>query len=527
MVCALLALLAVGLYLHYSLKAGWYYDDWNLYSLVRDAGGGWSHELSACSQAINGGRSLACVYHVTEYDLFTSHRALYHLVVIVYLILIAWMAYAILKRCRLAWYWAALAAAFMLLSPVSDSARLWSVGAIGQAVIALQMFGVMLALWAFDASTQRRRLLLHAGAAFVSAAAMVTYEIAVPLVFLNILIYFAAKRNRAAVIRGAADMALVLLFVIYRVTIAPVSAASGYDVKRPLDAEITRAWTLLKTAWQTWHAAYAPGVIGVALVIAVLVAATAAAAFIPATRARLGFWAAIFAGALLVSALSALIYVTSNDLYLPQIFGTFNRLNLSGTLAYAVLFVALLGMGWEVVSAVMFPLQLTATGVVAPVLLVAAVVGSGLNQRSISDQHKGAWEASWQQQQTALRGYKVALRGVPRNSRILGFDTPEWEVGWVPIFASSWDLRGAIDYTTHVRPPMASPFAAQPNGAACGPSGVTVGGATLTPYRVSGSPLYAVSPAHEQAVRITSEQSCQQIVQKWAAAPYWGYTVTG
>jgi hypothetical protein len=511
-----LALVTLAIYLRFSLRAGWYYDDWSFYPQVRDAGGSWAHQISVCSGSVPGGRSLACVYHVTEYDVFGGHVHLYHLWVTAMLIAIACMAYAILRRCRLDRPWAWLIAALMVVCPVSDSARLWPVAAIGQVVVAVQLAGVLMALAALRRTAGRARLVLHGAAAFFSVLAMVTYEIAVPLVALNILIYFAAFRSRRALWRGAIDIGLVVLFVIYRAVLDPVDAQSGFVVTRTLSGDVTRAWTLIKTAWTTWHSAYAPGAVGTVLVLAVIAATVLTLAAGWRRRPRLVMWTAVMVGGAAISLLCALTFITANDLYLPQAYGTFNRLNLPATLAYAVTFVALVAMGYETLRALP-GLRWVATGALVVVVGVISV-----HQLKISSSHRRAWEASWVDQQTALAGYRLALADVPHYARILGFDTPEWEAGYVPVFAASWDLRGALDYNTPVDPPAADPFV---TGAVCGPTAVTAYGTTVIQYREGDTPLFAVSPARHLAVPIANQAQCQQVVNSWGPSPYWGSTV--
>lgn len=511
-----LAVLAIVVYLPSALKSGWYYDDWNLYSLARDSGGGWGHQFDACAAQVPGGRSLACAYHVTEYDLFGPHRWLYHAWVIAMLIGIAALAYAVLTRCRLGRGWAWLIAALMLVSPVSDSARMWPTGAIGQIVILLWLLGVWLALIAFDRVGARMRLSLHLLAALLSVVAMVTYEIAVPLVALNGFVYLAARRDRRALWRGVADVVLAVAFVIYRSAVNPASAESGFVVKRTVSGDVHRGWTLLVTAWRTWHAAYAPGIVGVVAVLVVIVVSAVVLIASRLSDRRLLMWSLALVAALATSALCTLTFITANDLYLPALDGTFNRLNLPATLPYVVVFIALVGMAYE--SAVRIA---TLAGVASlrwamGGVLALVVLAVGIHQLRISGYHRGAWERSWRAQQTALAGYRRAVAGLPRNSRILGFDTPEWEAGYVPVFAASWDLRGAIDYTTKLDPPAATPFVA---GTQCKATGVVAPGGVPMAYSSPKHPLYAVSPSRDKAVALRSRDACVRVSKRWGPVP--------
>lgn len=514
-VLAALSVLTLGVYLPYSLTAGWFYDDWSLYSQARDAGGSWLHRVDVCSSTVAAGRTFACAYHVTEYEVFGSHRVLYHLAVIGFLILIAACTYAILVRCRLPWPWAALIAGLVILSPASDSTRLWSVAAIGLFVIALTMGATLIALHALRRPRGRLTLALDVTAAVLSMIAMITYEIAVPLVALNGSVYVAALRTRRALWRGLIDVGLVGVFLVHRLAISPAAAASGITVKRHLGAEITRAGVLLKGAWATWHATYLPGTLGLLAIVAVVAAAITLAVIEPEARRRLAPWGCLLIAAVVTAAICALTFLPANDLYVPALDGTFNRLNLPGTLAYAAAFAALLGLGYELVRRLV-PLQW-----IAPAAVVAAVLVIGVHQLDISWYHKRAWEDSSREQRAALAGYRRALASLPRTSRIVGFDTPMFEAGFVPVFAATWDLRGAIDYTTPVDPPVAAPFAPTMS---CGPTGLVLDGTPLTPYTLPGSRLYGVSPRRVSAVLIDSQVSCLRLEQQWGPVPLFGVT---
>ena len=225
----------------------------------------------------------------------------------------------------------------------------------------------------------------------------------------------------------------------------------------------------------------------------------------------------MLAYAFVACVLCTLTFITANDLYVPVSYGTFNRLNLPATIPYALGFVALLGLLYEVLA------QSRALRWCGAVLVGAALVAVGVHQFRVSNTHKGAWETSWSQQRVALAGYRKAVRGLPADARILGFGTPEWEAGFVPVFAASWDLRGAIDYTTRVDPPAAIPFA---GGAVCASTGIDVFGVLAMPY--SGStPLFAVNPGLDAAVRVNSRAACQRVVDRWGPSPFWGATGPG
>jgi hypothetical protein len=179
---------------------------------------------------------------------------------------------------------------------------------------------------------------------------------------------------------------------------------------------------------------------------------------------------------------------------------------------------AVLGAIYEVLRAARLPRA------AAALLLALPIVVSAVHQVGISDEHIRSWEASWKDQQQALHGYRIALRNIPRRSQIIGFDTPIWERGFVPVFSAGWDLRGAIDWETAVNPPVAYPLLPT---LTCGRPGVVEGATVIATYTQQGEPLYFVSPTRETARRVATQAACEQTIAQWGRPPFWGSTVTG
>ncbi len=507
----------LGIYGRYATKGGWFYDDWRMYALLRDQRGGFFAEFHACASSIQGGRTLACVYHAGEYSLFGAHRTDYQFAAIAFLAFDASVLYAIARRCRLPWPWAFLLGAAFVLFPASDSARVWAVAAIGQYVVALVLAALLLALTAL----QRRgpsALALHLLSASLVLAAMATYEIAVPLVGVGGVVYYLSYRDRRALKRWAVDIGLVVVFLIYRLAVAPVSSESGLLVHRNASQLIGRMQVLLEGAWSTWKFVYVPGVVGTIALVVLTVATLVLLVTNSGFSARAMRWFAMFVLGLVISAAGALVYLTANGLYVPEVNSTFNRLNLPGSFGYVAMAVAILGVFYEVLRTFKLTVPIAAS------LVALAIVGSAIHQLGISDEHIQAWEASWSDQQQALAGYRAALRGAPHRADIIGFDTPIWESGWVPVFASSWDLRGAIEYETSVDPPVAYPLLPT---LTCGTIGMVEGGTLIASYDEPGVPLYFVSPKRRAIVRVKEKGACEEMIAKWGRPPFWGSTVTG
>jgi hypothetical protein len=513
-----LAALALAVYLPYALKAGWYYDDWANYTDFESAGGSWSAQFDACTAFFPAGRKVPCLYHVTVFHLLGSHRAAYHLLAIFFLVVMAGLTYTILKRCRLPWQWAALVAILLIVFPSCDTARLWPTGAVGQYVIVLELTGVLLALKALD--LQRTRPVpagaLHAAAAVLFLLAMASYEIAIPLVALNGLVYWVARKDRAALKRGGADLLFAFAFVVYRLVIDPADPNEGFTVHRTMAENLDRAWKLTSAAWGTWHETFLPGALGTLGALAVL--ALTVVLFTRERRMRRRFlpWIVLFGNSLILALAATFVYLTSNDLYVPQLGSTYNRMILPASIAYVGIFVGLVGAGYEIVRRFV-PLRFAGIAAVG-----AMVLASGFHQLRISSDHKRAWEASWNEQELALEGYAQAVRNLPEESRLIGFGAPIWESGFIPIFASDWDLRNAIAYTTSFQPAAAQPMFP---GITCGRRGLRENDILLIPYRMSGKPLYFISSTRRSARPVRSQIQCRRAIAAWGRPPFFALTV--
>jgi hypothetical protein len=518
-IAAVLLLLAgaLAIYGRYATKGGWFLDDWRMYARLRDQHGGFFAELHACTRTIPGGRGAACLFHAGEYRLFGGHRTEYQFAAIAFLAFDAALLYAIALRSRLARGWAFLLAAAFLLFPASDSARLWPVASLAGYDVALVLGAILTVLSALRRQG-RSALALHVLGGLLAVLAMVTYEIALPLVALGGITYCLAYRNRNALLRWGVDIGLVLLFLAYRLILAPLSAESGFLVHRSASQTISRAGVLLNGAWVTWKDVYAPGAVGTIVLAGVAVAVITLLVRAQEFRRRATPWVILYVFGLALSAAGALVYLTANDLYVPVVDSIFNRLNVPGSFGYAAMAVAILGAIYEVLRACRLPRP------AAALLLALPIAATTVHQLGISDEHIRSWETSWKDQQQAFIGYRAALRGVPRRAEIIGFDVPIWERGFIPVFAAGWDLRGAIDWETAVDPPVAFPLVPT---LTCGAAGVVEGAALIAPYNQPGKPLYFASPKRRTVVRVTTKRTCEQTIAKWGRPPFWGSTVTG
>lgn len=507
--------LTLALYLPYATKAGWFLDDWTLYAQQKSQGSLWAG-MNACMETIPGGRKLACVYEAGEWSAFGGHKWAYHLLSIVLLFAIVAIAYAVARRTGLARPWCLAISGAIVLFPGADSTRLWPIATIGLYVILLQMLSLMIAVWALDRPGDRRGWVLHVTSALVALLAMATYEIAVPLVAVQGVVYLAIFRGRRAFMRWLADVGLVMAFVFYRLVIAPTNDPA-FMTERTTGQVVTRAGVLVEGAWHSWRYLYAPR-FGLAILGAIVLAAVVVTIAVPSMRRRLIRWWVVLLAAVVAAIACSLVFLTANDTYLIQYFSTYNRLNLPGTIPYVLAFVAILGLLYEMVR------RWSPWAVAAPLSVALVFAAAAKHQIAVSTEHQDAWLASWSTQEKALPGLRRGLRSVPTTARVMGFDTPRWEQGWIPVFAQTWDFRGIIEYETHVRPDFASPF---DEDDACGARGITQLGELVAPYRDEQHPVYFLSPKRGVAVHVTSRRQCEGRLKRWGQVPYWDEPVSG
>ena len=503
-----LALLALAVYLPYATEAGWFLDDWSIYAEEKGVDGSYWDRMVFCWDKIPGDRYPACLYHVTEWSLLGDHRWAYHLTTIAFLVAIAGLVYAIARRARLGRPWCFAIAAAAIVFPGADSARLWAVASIGQYAIALQLTSLLIAIVALGRPPGRRALALHAVAAVIAVLAMATYEIVVPLIALQGLVYVAIYRNRRALRRWGLDLGLVFAFVLFRLVLVPVDNGT-FVAERTTGELLDRVWLLLENAWGTWHSLYAPGPL-LFVVLAILAAAAAASFASPALRARLAGWWLLLGGAVLAAAACALVYLTAEDVYVPMIVSTYNRVNLPGTVPYALAFVAVLGLLFELVR------RWSPWALAAPLAVAALAFGAAQHQLAVGADHQREWLGSWELQEEAISGLQRAMDGVPTGARVLGFDTPQWQGNWIPVIAQTWGLRGLLAYETTVHPNYASPFH---EGLACLRRGVAQGGRVVAPYRDREHPVYFASPDRGRSVEVESPRQCRRLLRAWGYAP--------
>jgi hypothetical protein len=494
---------------------GFYYDDWALLAALEDAPSNSPVDLyNSCRDIEPAGRPGGCVYHTAAY-LATGGRArAYHLMSLGLVWISGLLLYLLLVRCRMPRGAALGVAVLWVFFPGSDATRLWPAAVGAQLILSLYFVAVLLAIAAISRRGGRSAV-LHALSYLVLIALVFTYEIVVPLIGIAGVFYWLARPGRPALLRGAADLAFALVFVGYRTVISPVDPDTGFVVERSGSELVARVGDIADGAWQTWRNLFLPGGVGAVLAIAGIVAVAAAVVAAPETRRPILRWLAIAGLAAVLVAAALCAYLPANDHYIPQVGGTFNRLNLAAAPAFCLGFVALLGAVFVALTRLF--------GRQAAIVAVAVACGAvAAHQLEIESRSQEAWAASWQEQTRAAAFMEPGLARAPRRATIVSFGHPIWERGYVPVFAASWDLRGLIDYLTENDPDKAVPFLAS---VSCLPGGIGIDGQLWAPYR-GDSPVWFVHAGNGASRSIASRGACERTAALWGLPPFWGSTVT-
>jgi hypothetical protein len=498
---------------------GFYYDDWALAATMQDAEGSFVTDYyTECEGSDVGGRPGACLYHAAAYFTFGQHLKGYHVLALGMVWLTALLIYILLARCRMPRAGAAGVAAAFVLFPGSDSTRLWPTANNLSWALLLCIVGTLAIIGGLRRSGWRRWALIAPGfAAFLGAA--VTYDGLVPVIALAGIAFWLAVPGRAAIVAGGASLALAVGWVLYRMR-SNVEDQASFNVERTVDELVDREWKLVKSGWDTFDQLFLPGIAG-GVAIAALVVVIAALVMRPGARRPIASWAvAAGVGVLLVIG-SVSVYLTAHDLYVPQPNSVFNRLNVSASIGYCLVFVAGLGALYEAVRRL---LPIGRAAFAAGALVALLVLPIAVHQYDWERTTQDSYAESWRQQVRALNAIVTKIDQVePKGATIVSFGHPIWEARFIPVFAADWDLRGAIDERTGHDPAAAVPWTPD---LACGTEGVTRGPETYLPYN-GAYPMFWIDAESYKVVRIRSLQACQKWLGLFGAPPYFGKTVSG
>jgi hypothetical protein len=444
---ALLLLLSGALiYGSHIVDGNFNYDDWTLASLVKYTG----------------------YWPTANYYLHGDHRpliALYQpLVALVgsghVHVVLAWLAFArvamsfsvylFLRTMSLERIATVTIALLVLLFPFSDSGWMYIAGSPGSIGVFLYMVGATVAVWGLRA--RPGRAWVHVLAIVLYVASVLMYELALVAICLTGALYLLYAPRREAIRLWLIDVGAMAITLLVTSRTVPLLPGTDAHQVLPISQWFTHAKLIyqqgryiLAASLQPFGGVHYNRVLAAAM--GVVVAALVLQSRLPssdAARLQLRRWLVVAAGAVVGLGCSWVLFVPSDVYYSPQVAGVGNRINaLAGvyicTLAFAVamLFSAI----------IVRLLRWTSDWAIAGALVLIALIGIGYARQVDSD--KADWALASKLQTDELAALHRAVPRPAPGTEFVVFGAPGYTPHWVPIFAASWDLKGAVQLSWH------------------------------------------------------------------------------
>lgn len=438
---AVLGAVGAGVFGSHIVDGGFYYDDWANSARTQLAGG--YGDALASFWGLTGYRPLLAFYVPTLHEVLGEHTNLHLAWATLVAVAMSAALCAVLVELGVARLHALAVGALVLVFPYSDSTRLWATSATAHLTAALWLAGLWLALRAFDPGRSPRSVRrLHAASLALYLASLTLYELTATLMLASGVLYLARAGWRRGAARWVLDVAVVapvLAVMVANTGIETTSGRTGWVEHARIIGD--EGWQVIASG--TWPFTATDRVVVTAAALAVVVVAAAASVVLgPGDPARddLRRWLVVAGGGLIAAWTAWAVFVPSDPYYSPGTGGVGNRVNVLAamgivTFAYAVVAVAVTLLLRAVRAGAGF----------APVAAFAAavlVLGGGYVGRVLDD--KAQWAAAARAQSAVLDGLRAAMPDAPPGSVLFTFGHPTWWAPGVPVFASSWDLDGAI-----------------------------------------------------------------------------------
>jgi hypothetical protein len=502
------------------LHRGFYYDDWDSLARTRfpGYGGGYFGGIRS-TWASFGYRPALAVYLTTLWTVFDDHMAVHLAWIVVLAIGMSTVLYAVLRELAFPWLQAGAVAALVLVYPLSDSTRLWVTAGTGSLTTLLFLVGVLLSLRAFAEHDPIRARRLHIWGACFYLFSMLMAEVAtvaIPAVF---FLYVHRVGWRRAFRRSLIDTIVIAGPAYYIASNSKIPQA-GSD----LSTRISRVRVLFDQGLTAATRSLDPRLgFGRPFLLAVsLVVVVAAGAYYlrgPDARIRrdLRRWLLAIPAAFVLLAAAYAIYIPADPYYVPLQPGVGNRVNVLAAIGLVMLAAAVVVLAATLVSAALPPNRRSlAAGSIAGVAL--ALIGFGYVDTVRAD--AGQYDRAFTTEQSVIDLVRGKLPPPQRHSTVYLVGAPIFEGPGVPIFAATWDFRGAVDVVYADRTILGDPILPgvkfvcganrmYPSGNGFGPgNGARYGRSFLVNYRL------------QSVVALTSQQACVAASKTAIPGPY-------
>lgn len=511
---ALLMALAAVAYGWHVADGGFYYDDWaNAANTHHPIGGGGFGAVIDYYADFTAYRPTLILYIPLTHWIFGDHASLH----------LAWAA-VLTATMSASFYWvlrllaverlhAGVMAALVTLFPFADATRLWSTASVTALAIALWLAGLGVAVLAFRAEG-RRATLLHGGSLALYLLSLWTYEITAAAVGVSGLLYFTQVPWRRALRRWAVDGAALVASLLILTTSTQNEALGVADLDN-------HARLIAREGAQIIALALVPfGTPARWLICGLIAAVGALAAGVWLTLGRadplrrpLLRWLGVGVAGVVVAAAGWVVFVPAHWYYTPTPLGLANRVNVLATLGLVMLaYATLMVLGLLVSRALP---RLGRAWLVVP-LAGAIAIGAGYADRLLDDER--TWNRASDAENRVLDALSAALPAPRPHSTVLTFGAPGWQGPGVPIFASSWDLNGAVkmlwdDWRIDGFPVV------QGTSVSCGSKGIVLVGGGYPPQPRPYGSVYLVDVVARRVARPRSLAQCNAAVPRFRPGP--------
>jgi hypothetical protein len=441
---AALLLVAILIYLPHLLHGGLYSDDWADASgaLHPPGGPGLVNGVEHFAQKISLARPMVVLLVPLKYIALGTHIKLLLALSIGLAVLVAMLAYAILRVLGMPWYHSLLVSALTLAYPWFDSTRVWETASLQSLALVFAFAGFWLALIGLS----RRSLRLHTGAVLLYLLSVLTYEVTIPLIAAAGIIYVARDGWRVGRWRWGADLAVVAAGALWNVAHTPKSVSTLSGDLSHLREIVTQGGELLaRTLYPLGVQPHTSTVL--VFLAAIFAVGTAVHLLTPSKRPAasgwgLSSWLLLGAAGLLTAALGWAMFIPADPYYTPSIFGVTNRVN--GLAGFGLILLTYAAVG--IVGSLCGRVAGRRLAIGAAVTLVLAVA-LGSAYVHVLERHIRLWRDAYAMEQDGLNRVREAFPRLPHGTTVFTSNYPANVTLGVPVFATTWDLNGMVQVT--------------------------------------------------------------------------------
>ena len=437
--CLFLALVATAIYLPYVRDGGFYLDDWSEAAgrYYPPGGGGLGSVLSYFHGAFEA-RPTLILYMLVKFYAFGTNTELHLAWGVILGVIVAALLYALLRSFGVPWQHAGMIAALSLAFPWFDSTRLWMIASNSMLAVALVLAGILVAL----TGLRRRSWPLHACAALLYLASILTYEVTLPLVVAAGVLYTVRYGWRAARWPWLIDIGVVFVAALWNATHThqDISGISG-DLAH-LEEIVVAGGTLLG---RTLYPVGPHGHTTTMLLILAAVFGAGVCVYLARRRREvdegwgLREWLLLGAAGIVVAALGWAMLIPADPYYTPSVYGITNRINVLAGIGLVVVVYSALGTG---VTLAGMAIPRIAGAVPTLIVVLGAMLGAAYIH--VVERHADLWATAYRAELEGLDRIESAYPNPPPGALIIASEYPAYQTLGVPIFSARWDLNGMV-----------------------------------------------------------------------------------